>query len=250
MSKKIEISKKFKNEYDNYYSDETKEWRELGAKDKVNNIVSITKKYRFKSLLEVGAGDGSILEELNRIDFCENLYGIEISSSGIDFIKKRKISKLKGLKLFDGYNIPYDDNFFDIAILSHVLEHVEYPRAILREIKRVSKYQIIEVPRDYSYNVDRKIKGLLKYGHINVYTPTLLRFLIKSEKFRIISDKMSFYSEDIVKYSYKTNNNMSIINKMKLNIFLILRNIAFNLVSNSRKETMINTYTIFTRKPH
>ena len=68
------------------------------------------------------------------------------------------IRRLLEIKQFDGYNLPYDDNQFDLAICSHVVEHVEHPRKLLSEIKRISKNQVFEIPIDFSLRVDRRFK--------------------------------------------------------------------------------------------
>ncbi|MBN1252090.1 MAG: class I SAM-dependent methyltransferase [Bacteroidales bacterium] len=232
--------------YDQYYENDISEWRTLGAIDKVKNIIELAG-YENNKIIEIGAGDGSILSMLSEKKFAKEYYAVEISESAIELLKKKKIESVIEITKFDGYKIPYPDKFFDLAILSHVLEHVEYPRLLLRELKRISKKQLIEVPRDYSYGVDKKFKQLISYGHINVYTPTLLRFLLNTESFKIIKDKMSFYSKEIIEYSWKANNKKSgLIFKIKLLMYLILRKLAFIIFPDSRKETMINTYTVLT----
>ena len=243
----MEINKELQNTYNDYYNQSITEWRELGARQKARNIFEISEGYNFQKVIEVGAGDGSILTELDRQNFSNELYAIEISDSGIEAIKKRNLSSLTETKKFDGYKTSYPNHFFDLAILSHVLEHVEYPRMLLRELKRISKHQIIEVPRDYSFNIDKKVKSLTDYGHINVYTPTLLRFLLKTENFQIIKDKMAFYPKEIIAFSWKgKQNKLSFIKKLKLEIYILLRSIAYSLFPKRRKEVMINTYTVLT----
>jgi hypothetical protein len=36
-------------------------------------------------------------------------------------------------RTYDGYRIPYGDKRFDLAVLSHVVEHLEHPRLLLYE---------------------------------------------------------------------------------------------------------------------
>jgi len=243
------IHKNLQSSYNSFYDSNTKLWRELGARQKFENIVCLSKHMNFNRVLEVGAGEGSILQLLNDSDFCNELYALEISDSGIEQIKKRKLSKLKQAAKFDGYNLPFKDQYFDLVILSHVLEHVEFPRALLREILRVSHYQIIEIPRDYKYNVDKRINTFLAYGHISVFTPTLLRYLLKSEQFEIIKDKQAFTSKDLLMYNirykqFKTNS-FAVI---KLNIWILIRNFAYLIAPQWRRETMINSYTVLTKQ--
>ena len=205
MAKSINIEKNIQTAYDEFYSDELTEWREIGGKVKAQNILEVCKDMNFNKVLECGAGEGSILKYLDLSDKFQKLYAIEISDSGVSQIKKRKLDKLKEVKKFDGYEIPYQDNEFDMVYCSHVMEHVEHPRILLRELKRVSKHQVFEVPLDYSTDVDKKIKDYLSYGHINIYTPSLFRFLIKSEGFHVINDLLTHADTEVLRFNCYKN---------------------------------------------
>lgn len=196
----MKVSDNIKETYSNQYDASIRAWRTMAAKYKAQNIVELSKHITFKNVLEVGSGDGSILHWLSQWGFSDNLNCIEISESGIEMIKSREIKGLKDILLFDGYKIPYADNHFDLIICSHVMEHVEHERVLLREIKRVSKHQIFEVPIDFSLYVDKQVDHYLSYGHINIYTPALFRFLLKSEKFKVLKDICYLYSDDVLKH--------------------------------------------------
>ncbi|MGB3947489.1 MAG: class I SAM-dependent methyltransferase [Bacteroidia bacterium] len=215
----MEVSDNLKHSYSNQYDLSVVEWRNMAAKYKAQNIIELSKKIKFESVLEVGAGEGSILHWLSKYKFSQNMYAIEISNSGIEIIKSKNIENLKEILLFDGYKIPYQDNQFDLVICSHVMEHVEHERILLREIKRVSKYQIFEVPIDFSFNVDSKLNHFLSYGHINIYTPSLFRFLIRSENFEVIADIHHLYNNEVLNYIFK-NNKLGYY-KLKLKHFLM-----------------------------
>ena len=148
------VSADVKNAYDEFYLGRDEQWRMLGARYKANNIIEVSKGHDFKKVLEVGAGDGSILRHLSEWNTFPEMHALEISQSGVDQIKKLGLKNLSSVTIFDGYHIPFKDNEIDLVILSHVLEHVEFERMLLREIKRVSKFLIIEVPCDYRYGVD------------------------------------------------------------------------------------------------
>ena len=124
----MKVNTDLQNTYNDYYDESISQWRELGARQKVQNIINISKGYQFEKVIEVGAGDGSILAEINRRNFARELYAVEISDSGIEAIKNRNLPSLIEVQKFDGYKTNYSDDYFDLVILSHVLEHVEYPR--------------------------------------------------------------------------------------------------------------------------
>ena len=211
----MQVSNTIQEAYTNQYDESIIAWRTNAAKYKAKNIVDLAKTIPFDSVLEVGSGEGSILYWLSQWDFSKNLNAIEISKSGIEIIKSKNIQHLHDVLLFDGYKIPYPDNHFDLVICSHVMEHVEHERVLLREIKRVSKYQIFEVPIDFSFYVDKKIKHFLAYGHINVYTPSLFRYLLKSENFQVLKDKCYLYDDEVLRYTYKHNKSGFFLQKIK-----------------------------------
>lgn len=197
------VSTTLQDVYDQQYINADAAWRATGARQKADDIIKLSQKYNFKKVLDVGAGDGAVLQELDQRKFTQNLYAVEISSSGIEKINQRKLASLQEVKLFDGYKIPYDDKAFELATCSHVIEHVEHPRLLLREIARVSDYQILEIPIDFSLFVDQKIEHFLSYGHINIYTPALFKFLLKSEGFEVLDELFLFFSDEVVSYIMK-----------------------------------------------
>jgi hypothetical protein len=128
------------------------------------------------------------------------------------------------------------------------MEHVEYERTLLREIKRVSKYQIFEVPVDFSFYVDKKIDHFLSYGHINIYTPALFRFLLKSEKFSIKADKCYLYENEVLKRHFSSNRTGFYITEIKrfmLKLFPYLRGIKPNsyAVLTEKNEDQLSIFT-------
>src|SRR5690348_2890 len=106
------LSKEVKTAYDNFYTNSDVAWRMLGAKYKAKNIVDVCSEIKPQKVLEVGAGDGSILHFLNEWNFAPELHALEIAESGVDIIKSRNLSRLKSVQTFDGYKIPFEDNAF------------------------------------------------------------------------------------------------------------------------------------------
>jgi ubiquinone/menaquinone biosynthesis C-methylase UbiE len=197
------VSNKFKEMYDSHYSDSLEEWRRIGAVGKVQNIIDITKGLHFNSLVDIGAGDGNVLSLLSEKKMAKKFTAVEISDSAIEQIKKKSILEVTEIKQFDGYNLPFEDNAFDLAVCSHVIEHVEFPRKLLREIKRISKHQVFEIPIDFSFRLDKKFEHFNSYGHINIYTPALFNFLLYTEGYEIVKHKNAFFRNEVYRFQYK-----------------------------------------------
>lgn len=172
--------------YEDYYEEGDSDWRRIGALGKAANVVSLCSGLPRHSIVEIGAGEGSILKRLSQLNFGDELYALEISPSGVQTIKNKKIPRLVECKLFDGYQVPYEDDRFDIAIMSHVIEHVEHPRQLLYEASRVAKYVFVEVPMEDTYRLKRDFV-FDKVGHINFYSPKTIRRLIQSSNLRVLN---------------------------------------------------------------
>jgi len=186
----FKVRKDLVNNYEGYYEDGDSEWRRLGALDKSNNIISICKKLKIKSVIEIGVGEGAVLQQLSIKGFSDELYGIDISETGVDTVLKKNISGLIECKLYDGYSIPYEDEKFDLAILSHVVEHLEHPRQLIYEASRIAKYVLIEVPCEDNSRLPMNFV-FDKVGHINFYSPKTIRRLVQSCNLNVIDQKVS-----------------------------------------------------------
>ncbi len=72
---------------------------------------------------DVGAGEGSVLEELSTLGFAKRYWAAEISSSGVATIEARGIANLTEVVKFDGYSLPYEDLKFDLYQVSLIRTH-------------------------------------------------------------------------------------------------------------------------------
>jgi ubiquinone/menaquinone biosynthesis C-methylase UbiE len=246
---KLQTSGNVKTAYNEFYKTHDEAWRMLGAKYKAQHIIDVCKGQSYTKVLEVGAGDGSILQKLSEYNFAPEYHAVEISDSGVAHIQSRNIKKLVSVQEFDGYKLPFEDDSFDLVILSHVLEHVEHERLLLREIKRVSRSFVIEVPIDYKTNVDKRIKHFLAYGHINVYTPTSLRYLLQTEGFEIQKDLTSIIGPEVTRFNTFINQKKpkTFINEFKIFAAFTVKNTLVEL-SDKFKEKLANAYTVLCTK--
>ncbi|MFM6976626.1 MAG: class I SAM-dependent methyltransferase [Sphingobacteriaceae bacterium] len=244
------ISSGVKAAYDEYYQSHDEQWRLLGARYKAEHIAAVCQGHSFQKVLEVGAGDGSILHFLDQWNFAPELHALEISKSGVEHIQAKNIHSLKSVQEFDGYHIPFPDDSFDLVILAHVLEHVEHERLLLREIKRVSKFQVIEVPKDYRFGVDLRMKHFLDYGHINMYTPTSLRFLLQSEGFKILADLNSLIHPEVTRFNTFINQKKpnSWFNRFRISLEYGIKKLWSVWGGKKQEEKLANAYTVLSTK--
>lgn len=93
-------------------------------------------------VLDLGCGNGSLLQRLKQQKqaVCS---GIELAESGVS------ISRRKGLEVLQGnidQPLPFPDNSFDYAICNVTIQMVHFPEVLMKEMKRVARYQIISFP--------------------------------------------------------------------------------------------------------
>jgi ubiquinone/menaquinone biosynthesis C-methylase UbiE len=184
--KDVAISTHLTRNYEDYYDAGDSEWRRLGALGKAENIQLLCRDIPKKTVIEIGAGEGSILKRLSEVGFGEKLWALEISSSGVEVIRQKQIPNLVECRAFDGYRVPYDDEAFDVAILSHVVEHVEHPRVLLYEAARVARYLFVEVPLEDTVRLPMDFV-FDSVGHINAYSPKSIRRQIQSCNLKVLA---------------------------------------------------------------
>lgn len=97
-------------------------------------IIDIVKQYNPKRVIDIGCGLGTLLELLplpkkSKFGLESNEYAVnECKKRGLNVILHRNIRKL-----------PLTDGTFDMVILNEVLEHLDSPSEILKEIRRILK---------------------------------------------------------------------------------------------------------------
>lgn len=201
--KREAVSEKWKVHYDEYYAGteltELTEWRRLGATDKVNNIVKACSTVPHGAILEIGCGEGSVLKRLADVHFGDRLYGLEIAQSAVEAAICKDIKSLVECKIFDGYTVPYDNNQFDLAVLTHVIEHLDYPRRLIYEAARVADYVFIEVPLEDNVRLTMNYT-FTKVGHINFYSFKTIRRLVQTCDLDILSQTLTMPSINVYRY--------------------------------------------------
>lgn len=174
----VTISEPLRRHYDGYYAGAS-EWRRLGAEDKAANVLCLCAGVPHERVVEIGAGEGSLLARLAELGFGAERSALDVSQSGVDAIQARRIPGLVEARVFDGYAAPFEDGHFDLAILSHVLEHAEHPRQLLTEAARVARRVFVEVPLEETWRLPRDFVPD-DVGHINFYSEKSIRHLVQS----------------------------------------------------------------------
>ena len=95
-------------------------------------------------VLDVGCGLGYGINILS-IKAVE-VYGVDVDKKSITYCQDNvfgKNPKLKELKHYDGYHLPFKDNEFDTVTCVDVIEHVQNYDAFIDELLRVAKNFVV-----------------------------------------------------------------------------------------------------------
>lgn len=198
------VGKALAENYAGYYEEDASliEWRRLGAIDKCDNIVRLCSQFPHGEIIEIGCGEGAILERLSQLSFGYRFTGMEISPSAVRSVQAKGIPGVE-IQLFDGYELPFAAKHFDLAVLSHVLEHVEYPRKLIHEATKIAKNVFIEVPLEDNLWLTKDFV-FDRVGHINSYNVKTIRRLGQSCGMRILNEHLSHSCLD--SYIYRKGN--------------------------------------------
>ena len=89
------------------------------------------------NIIDIGCGTGYGLHEL--ANFSREAVGIDVDSESILYAAEHFMNTKLHYECFDGIKIPYEKNYFDLAVSFQVIEHVENAEISIEEIHRVLK---------------------------------------------------------------------------------------------------------------
>jgi methionine biosynthesis protein MetW len=113
-------------------------------------------------VLDVGCGDGALLELLAR-DRGVDGRGIELSQEGVNECVARGLAVIQGDA--DADLADYPDDSFDYVVLSQTLQATRDPRMVLRHLLRIGRRAIVSFPNFGHWRVRL---SLLFYGRMPV----------------------------------------------------------------------------------
>ena len=133
----IKIKKLLKNFSNNIWKTATEQaslranfYKELYDKIKITPIQN-----KDGILLDVAGGDLKNVFKFRRT--FNKIISLDLSFTK-DLIKKANLNNLN-LILADGHNIPFKSDYFNTITMISVIEHVKYPKVVLKEVVRVLK---------------------------------------------------------------------------------------------------------------
>lgn len=195
--------------YREFYSmDRDVLWRELGARAKAKNIVDVWEAAygqtdRPVSAIEIGCGTGDVLRRLAAMKFAQSYAGYDLSADAIADAARNTTQADIHWATFDGRRLPSENGAFDVAILSHVIEHAADPRGLLAEAFRVAPIIVAEVPLEAHWRSPAHFHWS-RTGHINFFTVWSFRQLLESalapRQLRVLAERITTPGLSVYQY--------------------------------------------------
>ncbi len=118
----------------------------------INALTQIKTKRR---VLDIGCGDAYLMAQIQ--GQCGEVYGVDSEACAVQLANKI-LEPWGHCKVTTGncYDLPFDDGFFDVVLLTDVIEHLTQPEDCLKQIRRVLNdqgYLIVTTPK---FRADRK----------------------------------------------------------------------------------------------
>jgi SAM-dependent methyltransferase len=165
-------------------------WRALGAVGKANHVLALCARagLRPASTLEIGCGDGALLGELHARGFGGRLAGVEITEAAVDIARGR--AEIDAVECYDGAHLPAGDGAYELGVISHVLEHVPDPPALLAEAARACGAVVMEVPLEANLSARRasKREHAHEVGHLQRLDRTAARQVVARAGLRVAGE--------------------------------------------------------------
>jgi len=165
------------------------------AKQQVSAVLAVVGDWRPRRVVDIGAGAGAMLRLLSDKGFAQEYAATDISQLSVSFMNNHPVPGFVGATKAGVDNLPYGDQSFDLAILSHVLEHIPDPLIALEEASRVAGKVCLEVPLELVLLPTAKaawltlargrIRSINRVGHIHFFSVRGLRYLVRSAGLRI-----------------------------------------------------------------
>lgn len=176
-------------------------------------------------ILDIGCNYGTLIYNLYKLGY-KNVFGIDINKEAINQGKKNYKSIKNKLKIYDGINISFQKESFDVVLMFDVIEHIPNVQNFLKEqVYKILKKQgifIFQTPNKYinipwSIIYDRSFYNYKRY-HCSLQTYSSLKKLLKNSGFKNIK---------LEKYNINTEHNINKL-KFKLGVFGIF---LLNIIS-------------------
>jgi len=167
-----------------------------------------------KMILDFGYGDGKITNFLYKKGF--NVIGLDRTVSSYENV--RKLYPEVDFRLYDGLNIPFEENFFDVIILNDVMEHIQYDlmEILIKQLKNILK------PGGIIYiSVSNRFALVEPHTQVPFLTwlPKIFWRSIEHVFRKKYNEKFMYYISNIYPYTFKQLKSLCLKNNLEFRDF-------------------------------
>jgi SAM-dependent methyltransferase len=168
-------------------------WLDIAADEKAESVMRLSPP-DVGSIIDIGCGTGAVLAALDRRGFGDTYWACEPSNELATCIPS--LAKLAEVEV-----APFDEAFhgrsFDLAILSHVVEHVRAPGALIAQALDRARYVLVEVPIEATFVTRTRTRGRdrsvnNRSGHVHFFSESDARKLISVAGGEILGERAYF----------------------------------------------------------
>ena len=173
-------------------------WLQIGAIEKARSVVELAGGSTADRILEVGAGTGAVLRELDRLSFGQEYWACEPSPELYQRLVLAGIGRLIEAHSTTLEDSPLADANFDLVIISHVLEHVLAPAQLLARCLALAPRVVLEVPLEGSLmgrlrpTLMRRRRWPNAAGHIHFFSRRSAHELVSHAGGQVIGSRAYF----------------------------------------------------------
>ncbi|MEA2112504.1 MAG: class I SAM-dependent methyltransferase [Patescibacteria group bacterium] len=147
-----------------------------------------------KRILDIGCADGYLGSKFKEKE-ANKVVGIDISENQIKEARK-KLDEAISLDVQEE-KIPFDDNYFDIVLITEVIEHLFNPKKVIKKIKRVLNddgFAVITTPNFLVFSnrfkmffgkFDYTETGVFDKGHVHFFSHSSLLNFVRENGFKV-----------------------------------------------------------------
>lgn len=181
------------------HNEDISDWLATAGAEKAESITTLVRE-PVADVVEIGCGTGAVLTALEDAGFATNLWGCEPSTELFDQIPLERIARLRGVE-----NTTFEHAFpgrtFDLAILSHVVEHLLAPAKVINQALTRARRVVVEVPIEagpggYARMTAKRALGhdplANPAGHVQFFSRRTARKLVEFSGGRVVAERGYF----------------------------------------------------------
>ena len=124
----------------------------------LSGVLSLTQRVPTQHVLDVGCGEGFVIQHLRQHLSHIHLTGIDIEPAVLKVAAYQNPTSTLSIAL--AHQLPLPSQSYDLVLCNEVLEHLASPQTALQELKRVGRsHFILSVPREPHYRLANMAAG-------------------------------------------------------------------------------------------